>query len=236
MDMSLEKKLEQYYAETAGSYDATQLHDNDEHFNALMFLRGVITEKSYQSLLDVGAGTGRALTYLKTAHPYLKVIGVEPVEELRQQALNKGISSEEIVIGNGRTLPFAESSFDCVTAFGVLHHVERPDQVIAEMLRVAKRAVFISDHNVYGWGNAITRFGKQAVRKTLGFQVLKFMMTKGRGYHDTNYDGIFYPFSLFEHLSTVEASNQMSLISTKGSPIHLYSQASHIAVLGVLED
>jgi len=229
--ISPEKKLEQYYARTAHSYDDSQFHENDEHFKALMFLRGAIAERNYQSLLDVGCGTGRALSYLKTAYPDLHTVGIEPVEELRQQAFAKGFTATEVISGNGQALPFPDKSFDCVVAFGVLHHVEHPEKIIAEIFRVAKKAVFLSDHNIYGWGSAPTRFSKQTARKLLGFQILKLLMTKGLGYHDTDYDGIYYPFSLFEHLPAIaNGSKQMSLIATKGSPIHLYSQASHIAV------
>lgn len=237
MSKQLDHKLEQYYARSADSYDTSQLHENDEHYNALMFLRGIIAEKQYESLLDVGCGTGRALFYLRDAHPQLRAIGLEPVEELRQKALAKGFEADQILLGDGRQLPFADKSFDCVATFGVLHHVEQPEQIISEMIRVARRAVFISDHNIYGWGGSLTRLGKQAVRRVFGFSTLKLLMTKGRGYHDTDYDGIFYPFSLFEHLDQVASrSNQMFLMSTKGSPRNLYSQASHLAVFADLDE
>ncbi|MGF1495083.1 MAG: class I SAM-dependent methyltransferase [Microcoleaceae cyanobacterium] len=232
-----DQKLRQYYAKTAHSYDASQLHKNDEHFNALMLLRGIIADKSYQSILDVGSGTGRALTYLKASYPNIHLMGIEPVEELRKQALNKGLKSSEIICGDGYNLPLKDKSFDCVVAFGILHHVEHPNQIISEMFRVASKAVFISDHNIYGWGNKYSRLSKQIIRKFFGFKLLKFFMTKGVGYHDTDYDGIFYPFSLFEHLPIIAShSKQMYLVSTKGIPIHLYSQASHLAVASLLED
>jgi hypothetical protein len=37
-------------------------------------------------------------------------------------------------------------------AFGALHHVARPGQVVADMLRVGAKAVFISDSNSFGQG------------------------------------------------------------------------------------
>jgi ubiquinone/menaquinone biosynthesis C-methylase UbiE len=39
-----------------------------------------------RSVLDVGSGTGRVLTYLKTHAPAVARAGVEPVEALRQVA------------------------------------------------------------------------------------------------------------------------------------------------------
>jgi ubiquinone/menaquinone biosynthesis C-methylase UbiE len=229
-----EQKLEDYYTQTANGYDAAQIHTDDEHSYALMILRGILAEKGYRSLLDVGCGTGRAIDYLRRTELRLDLLGIEPVAALRQMAIAKGIRPEQLLIGNGYELPFADHSIDCVTAFGVLHHVEEPDRVIAEMLRVAKKAVFISDHNIYGWGNSPARLGKQLLRR-LGFQTLKWVMTRGRGYHDTDYDGVFYPFSVFDHLPQIRHhACQVSLISTKNSPVSLYSQASHLAVLALL--
>jgi SAM-dependent methyltransferase len=235
MSKHLEQKLEDYYTQTADWYDAAQIHSDDEHGYALMILRGILAGKGYRSLLDVGCGTGRAMGYLQQTELELEMVGIEPVEALRQMAIAKGIRPEQLLAGNGYDLPFADDSVDCVTAFGVLHHVKEPDRVIAEMLRVAKKAVFISDHNIYGWGNSPARLGKQLLRSLLGFQSLKWVMTRGRGYHDTVYDGVFYPFSVFDHLPQIKHhARQVSLISTKDSPVSLYSQASHLAVLALL--
>lgn len=236
MFQNLSQRQQEYYTKTATSYDHAQIHQDDEHQNALMFLRGAIAEKQYESLLDVGCGTGRALVYLQSACPALRTVGVEPVQALRQVALEKGLAEHQLIAGDGYHLPFDDQSFDCVSAFGVLHHIEQPEQVISEMFRVAKRAVFISDHNIYGWGSFFTRLGKQTIRRVLGLQILKLILTQGKGYHDTTYDGIFYPFSLFDHLPRIQQSARQSfVISTKGSPIDLYSEASHIAVLAKLD-
>lgn len=236
MSKNLEHKQYEYYARTAHKYDAMQLHENDEHYNALMFLQGLVIEKQYQSLLDVGCGTGRALIHLQGSCPNLSLTGIEPVEELGLEALSKGLESDQVICGDGRSLPFEDSSFDCVTAFGILHHIQDPGKVISEMFRVAKRAVFISDHNIYGWDNQSTRMTKQVIRKVFGFQMLKFLMTKGRGYHDSTHDGIYYPSSLFDYCSDIaHHSNQMLVISTKGKAWHLYSEASHLAVFANLD-
>lgn len=235
MSSNLDQKLEEYYSRNAISYDASQLHVDDEHYCALMFLRGVIADRQWQSMLDVGCGTGRALVYLKDAFPGMDLTGVEPVDALREKAMEKDLLASQIIKGDGRALPFSDNSFDCVTAFGILHHVEHPEIVITELLRVARKAVFISDHNIYGWGSRKTRLFKLVIRKMLGFSALKLTMTKGKGYHDTDYDGIFYPFSLFDHMpQLVSHSQRCSLISTKGKPVDLYSEASHIAVLALL--
>lgn len=236
MQQSPEEKMTAYYQNSAAQYDDLQLHEDDEHFNALMFLRGALAEKQYESLLDVGTGTGRALIYLQQNLPALHLNGVEPVPALREQALKKGLSPEQIVAGQGEALPFADNSIDCVTAFGILHHIREPQRVIDEMFRVAKKAVFISDHNIYGMGSGKTKLFKQVLRKVVGFKALSQIMTKGTGYHDTDYDGVFYPFSLFEHLDSItERAEQSFLFSTKGNATNLYKESSHIAIMALLK-
>ena len=48
-------------------------------------------------------------------------------------------------------------ALDAVCAFGVMHHVKRPAIVVGEMMRVARRAIFISDSNRFGQGSMPAR-------------------------------------------------------------------------------
>jgi len=73
--------------------------------------------------------------------------GFEPVSELIEQAHRKGLPRGLIARGDGYRLPFADNSFDAVCECGMLHHVEQPGPVVREMMRVARRAVFLSDEN-----------------------------------------------------------------------------------------
>src|SRR4051812_12479967 len=88
-----------YYAQTAHLYDAMHLAPNDEHQFALASLTGLVDLLGIKSVLDLGAGTGRALIYLKARHPDLRVLGVEPVAELREMGYAKGLTREELVDG-----------------------------------------------------------------------------------------------------------------------------------------
>jgi trans-aconitate methyltransferase len=66
-----------YYEATAGAYDAA--HAEREHIVALQLLAGYIQLAGVKSVLDVGAGTGRAMRFLKAQFPNLVIKGVEPV-------------------------------------------------------------------------------------------------------------------------------------------------------------
>jgi len=46
-------------------------------------------------------------------------------------------------------LPFADRSFDIVTALDVLEHLDNPHRALREFYRVARKAVFVSLPNIY---------------------------------------------------------------------------------------
>jgi ubiquinone/menaquinone biosynthesis C-methylase UbiE len=91
--------------------------------------------------LDVGTGTGRVIRYISERLPDVKIVGIEPDAALRDIALNEhGLPESAILKGNGLDIPFPDQSFDIVCEFAVLHHVQKPEKVVSEMLRVARKA------------------------------------------------------------------------------------------------
>jgi len=224
--------LKDYYKNTARHYDSLQISNRDEHHIALLILAGYLLDSSINSILDVGTGTGRALIFLQKNFQRLSCKGIDLVPELREIALSKGLSPDQIDIGSAENLPYADEQFEVVIALGVLHHVEDPSRVIQEMLRVSSKYIYISDHNIYGWGRSLTKFAKRIIRRLFGQITLKYLMTCGKGYHNTDYDGIFYPFSICDYIPLIKSSCNIELmVSTKGAVNNLYTDASHIAIL-----
>lgn len=201
----------------------------------ISLLCGLIPQFSISSVLDVGCGTGRALTYLSKALPTLRLQGVEPVPELRQMAISSGLPASMILPGDALALEQNNASVDCVTAFAVLHHIPYPERAIAEMFRVSRHAVFLSDHNIYGVGSSLTRGLKQLFRD-LGMKApLRALLTRGKGYHDTDWDGIFYPFSMIDLLPYIHSmARKFYIFPTKNAANNIYRQASHLAVFALL--
>ena len=88
--------------------------------------------------MDVGASSGRLAERLWRNIPGLGPIGVDVL-----------VGSEAdipMVRGNGKRLPFAGGTFDCVTMVDVLHHDENPGLLLAEAKRVTRSRVLIKDH------------------------------------------------------------------------------------------
>jgi ubiquinone/menaquinone biosynthesis C-methylase UbiE len=86
--------------------------------------------------LDVGCGTG-ALAYA-LAPLVGSVVGVDSSEEYLAAAREHAPEGCTFVTGDAAALPFAYGDFDLVGCLRVLHHVRRPELVVAEIARVTR--------------------------------------------------------------------------------------------------
>ncbi len=223
----------QYYAKTSEQYDSMHLGENDEHYFALAFLAAILDYLKIKSVLDVGAGTGRAITYLKQAKPNLIVVGIEPSDALREIGYAKGLSKEELINGDATHINFEDGAFDLVCEFAVLHHIKNPELAVSEMLRVAGKAIFISDSNNFGQGSALVRIVKQLLNSMGLWKIADLIKTKGKGYTLSEGDGLFYSYSVFDNYRQIkEKCERIHLLNTTDSHFNLYRSASHVVLLG----
>ena len=225
-----------YYARTAASYDRAHVQsaEEPEHDIALAALIGLSTHYGLHSFLDVGCGTGRAVGELRKRRPDARVIGVEPVAALREVAYSKGIPRETIIEGDATRLSFERDAFDCVSAFGILHHIRHPRVAIDEMLRVAKKAVFISDLNNFGCGSLPQRIVSQTLNGLGLWKAFQFFATRGKGFKYSEGDGIHYSYSVYnDYRWLVRRCRTVHVVNTKGEGVNPYRACSHVALLAV---
>lgn len=223
-----------YYAKTADRYDEMHLIGNAEHTIALQFLIAMADYLKVDSILDVGSGTGRAITVIKSRLPGVKIVGIEPSLALRKIGHSKGLAESELVDGDAMELAFGEGSFDLVCEFGALHHIPKPSKAVSEMLRVAKVAVFISDSNNFGQGRRLTRAIKQTLNAAGLWPLADWVKTRGKGFTLSEGDGLAYSYSAFNDLPQVrKACASVHLLNTKGSGPNLYRESASVAVLGI---
>ncbi len=223
------------YSIIAEDYDA--LHDDPEHEIGMRFLASMLDFVGVSSILDVGSGTGRAMRFLKVLRPDIRIVGIEPVSELREVAYARGITREELIEGDGYSLPFADGEFDLVCEIGVLHHVREPQRVLAEMLRVSRKAIFISDNNNFGGGSPVSRFVKQIIHSFGLWRLTQFVLTSGKGYAITEGDGLFYSYSVIDSLHQIRKKcSRLHMLNTAGDGPNLYRSAPHIALMGLKGD
>lgn len=223
-----------YYSNSAASYNEMHLDESDEHYFALSFLISQIDRLGISSILDIGSGTGRAIQYIKQFRPDVRIIGIEPVKELREIGYMQGIAKNELIDGDALKLEFSDQEFDCVTEFGVLHHIRKPTLAISEMLRVSKIAIFISDSNNFGQGSPIGRITKQIANAVGLWNIVDFIKTRGKGYTISEGDGLGYSYSVFNNYKQIaKHCKSIHLLNTKDGGINLYRTASHVALLGI---
>lgn len=196
----------EYYTATASQYDSMHSREGDDDPRTLTLVVAMLRSAGAHTLLDVGAGTGRGIRRLAEAMPELSARGIEPVAALIDQAASKnGLPPGSLIRGTGETLPFLDASFDAVCSFALLHHVPRPEAVVREMLRVARKAVVIIDGNRFGQGRWPIRLLKLALYKMRLWNSVNFLKTRGRGYLITEGDGLAYSYSVYDSFRQISA-------------------------------
>ena len=91
----------------------------------------------YQSLLDIGCGTGflfEQLQRVKAADYY----GLDLSPEMLRVARAKFGDTVTFTVGSSDELPFSDNSFDVVTCVQSFHHYPYPEKAMSEAYRVLK--------------------------------------------------------------------------------------------------
>jgi phosphatidylethanolamine/phosphatidyl-N-methylethanolamine N-methyltransferase len=98
-----------------------------------------LTFRPGQKVLEVGVGTGISLGAYP---PYVKVIGIDPSDDMLAHAIAKiqgnGVGHIELLKGDAQALDFPDDTFDWVTSFHVMTVVAEPRRMMDEMVRVCK--------------------------------------------------------------------------------------------------
>jgi ubiquinone/menaquinone biosynthesis C-methylase UbiE len=129
------RDVRERFARTAEQLAALQ----DERAAALgERVRAFVVPRGDERALDVGTGAG-ALA-LALAPLVREAVGVDVVPELLEQARARVGDAPNLsfVEGDATRLPFEDGSFDLVGTLRTLHHVRRPELVVAEIARVTR--------------------------------------------------------------------------------------------------
>jgi SAM-dependent methyltransferase len=109
-----------------------------------------------QSVLDAGCGVGYGSAMLARAGA-TEVVGVDVSVRAVEAAADKAPQNASFLAGDVHALPFEDARFDLVVCFEVIEHVERQDEVIAELARVLAPggvlAISSPNRDVYPAGN-----------------------------------------------------------------------------------
>ncbi|MBQ7486509.1 MAG: class I SAM-dependent methyltransferase [Clostridia bacterium] len=115
-----------------------------------------IRDVPYQSLLDVGCGTGYLINLL-ARQKRARYCGADLSDEMIRVSKGKGIPGAEFVVCAADRLPYPDESFDIVTCSQSFHHYPYQDRAMAEVWRVLKPGglYILSDTGIGGIGGWI---------------------------------------------------------------------------------
>src|SRR5262249_33387273 len=124
-------------------------------------------------------------------------------------------------------LPFPDHGIDAAFACGILHHARNPQKIVREMLRVSRKAVFLSDENRFAHGSTFACWAKLALCKLGLFHAAYRIKTFGKGYRFSQGDGIAYSYSVYDSIDELSRwADRVILIPTDvtGSSASLVSR------------
>ena len=112
------------------------MHQDSRATRLAQQVREFVLPRGDERALDVGTGAG-ALAFALS--PLVReVVGVDPVPELLELARARSLPNTEFVEGDGEALQFGNADFDLSGTHRTLHHVARPEHVLAELARVTR--------------------------------------------------------------------------------------------------
>ena len=124
------------YIHGYGSIEEQRLRDQ-----ARILAPVVIEQLSFDEharVLEVGCGVGAELELLLQNFPTLSLTGIE-IDARHLQAAKDRLSDRVTLLqGDAKSLPFPDHTFDAVLTIWVLEHVDDPERVMREALRVLK--------------------------------------------------------------------------------------------------
>ncbi|MEO8668869.1 MAG: metalloregulator ArsR/SmtB family transcription factor [Bauldia sp.] len=128
-----------YFAESAAAWDTIRaLHVSEASVEAAIL--DALGGRRFDSLLDLGTGTGRVLELL--APLYNRAVGVDASTDMlsvaRANLDRAGIANAQVRLGDIYNLPLPRDSFSLVTIHQVLHYLDDPERAIAEAARVLR--------------------------------------------------------------------------------------------------
>jgi ubiquinone/menaquinone biosynthesis C-methylase UbiE len=101
-------------------------------------LQNVLGSRTSLSILDVGCGSG---IHLELFRQFGDVFGVDISEEAVAYCQEKGF--QNVYQGKAEQLPFADNSFDMLSAIELLEHLQNDEEVLREFSRVLRKNGFL---------------------------------------------------------------------------------------------
>ena len=113
--------------------------------------------KKKDSILDIGIGPGFTAKFIQLNLPSIKLVGLDVINILQENV--------QLVIYDGKKIPFDNKFFDVSIIFYSLHHAKSPFKLLKEAIRITKRNIIIIEEFCLSSANANVEMQKE--RETL---------------------------------------------------------------------
>ncbi|MEA3499907.1 MAG: class I SAM-dependent methyltransferase [Candidatus Marinimicrobia bacterium] len=111
------------------------------NFNEVIKL--ILSDIKFKNYLDIGCGEGVILSILKTQIKDKNCYGID-IDQNHIEKAKFNAPFCHYKIGDIYKIPFSKNSYDLVTCFEVLEHLEYPHKAIKELKRVSSKYNLIS--------------------------------------------------------------------------------------------
>jgi ArsR family transcriptional regulator len=134
-----QERATEYFSRNAASWDEIRsLHVPDRSVEAALL--ELVGKRPFQSMLDLGTGTGRLLEIL--APLYRRGVGIDMSREMlavaRANLDRAGVTNAQVRQGDIFAPPVERDAYDLVTIHQVLHYLDDPARAIAEAARLLR--------------------------------------------------------------------------------------------------
>ncbi|MGE0280910.1 MAG: ArsR/SmtB family transcription factor [Rhizobiaceae bacterium] len=136
-----QERASDYFSRNAASWDEIRtLHAPDKAVETAILK--LIGKRPFQTMLDLGTGTGRLLEILSPL--YRRGIGIDMSREMlavaRANLDRAGVTNAQVRQGDIFAPPVERDSFDLVTIHQVLHYLDDPARAVREAARLLRPA------------------------------------------------------------------------------------------------
>ncbi|GAB4126679.1 MAG: hypothetical protein Fur0015_00210 [Ignavibacteriales bacterium] len=114
------------YNKIADKYN--ERYSNNEYENIKTFLKKLIAQNNYQSILEVGCGTGMWLKYLSDDN--LQIFGCDSSIGMLEQA--KILGNEKIALFTAEKMAIKKNKLDLIFCMNAFHHFSRQKKFISD--------------------------------------------------------------------------------------------------------
>jgi len=149
------------------------------HFEKLHHLLRLVDFDGYRGRMVLEVGCGAAVDLARFAKGGAVTTGVDlapsAIALARQNFEQQGLKGT-FEVADGEQLPFADNTFDCVYAHGVVQYTAHPQRLVDECRRVLKpdgQAIF-QVYNRVSWLNALSKLMKVGLEHDDAPVLLKF--------------------------------------------------------------